>query len=177
MARGGVSALVLAFGLLPLHSANTPPHFADFPLAAIYRNPVKPPTFGSTEKFEGTEIRCFAVEAGEFAKERVNFAGHFIIGTCPCGSGCHSLFMWDAITGKFYQRLPPGVIDVGPYDTAGPDPVEYKGEQYRVDSSLLIVDGCIEGSCDCATRYYRWDGSRFRKISSVVSRVPAKCRK
>jgi hypothetical protein len=43
----------------------------------------------------------------------VNFAGHFVIDACTCGSGCHYLYMWDAVSGKFYQRLPPGVIDGG----------------------------------------------------------------
>jgi hypothetical protein len=160
-----------------LHSADAPPRFADFPVASIYHRPVKPPNLGSPEKFEGTDIRCFGGDASEFAREHVNFADHFVIDACTCGSGCHYLFMWDAITGQFYPRLPPGVIDVGPYDMPGPDPIQYKGEQYRIDSSLLIVDGCVEDTCDCATRYYRWDGRAFTRISSRVSRVPTRCRK
>jgi hypothetical protein len=177
MARGRFIALILVFGILPLHAANASPRWADFPVTTIYHGSVNPPNFGAPEKFEGTDIRCFGGDASEFAKERVNFAGRFVIGTCTCGTGCHYLFMWDVITGKFYQRLPPGVIDVGPYDANQTSPIEYKGEEYRIDSSLLVVDGCVEDTCDCATRYYRWDGRAFRKISSTVSRVPAKCRK
>jgi hypothetical protein len=177
MARVRSIAITLAFGLLSLRGADAPPLFINFPVAGIYHGPVKPPNFGSPEKFEGTDLRCFGGDPSEFAKEHVNFAGHFVVGACTCGTGCHYLFMWDAVTGKFYERLPPAAIDVGPYDMAGPDPIEYKGEEYHIDSSLLVVDGCVEDTCDCATRYYRWDERAFREISSTVTRVPTKCRK
>jgi hypothetical protein len=108
----------------------------------------------------------------------VNFAGHFVIGTCSCGSGCHYLFLWDALTGKFHERVPPGVINIGPYVAgAGKAPIEYKGEQYRPDSALLIVEGCIGDTCDCAIRYYRWNGRRFILIQRARSKVPARCSK
>lgn len=172
-----LTALVLVLSFLPVQGADAPPRFADFPVTTIYRGSVKPPNFVSAGKLVGADVRCFGGNASEFTRKQINFAGHFIIDACTCGRGCRYLFMWDAITGKFYERLPPGVIDVGPFDMAGSDPVEYKGEQYRIDSSLLIVDGCVEDTCDCATRYYRWDGGAFRKLSSTVSRAPAKCRK
>jgi hypothetical protein len=86
--------------------------------------------------------------------------------------------MWDALTGKFYRHFPFGPINVGPYSVgSGVPQVEYKGEQYRVDSTLLIVDGCIEGTCNCATRYYNWNGSAFKLLLSQASRTLPNCSK
>lgn len=155
------------------------PRFEDYPVSDIYRGTVKPPHFGNPSQYQGTDLRCFGGDSSDYdySNERVNFAGHFVVDACTCGSGCHYLYMWDAVSGKFYQRLPPGVIDIGPYAAreARSPGIVYKGEQYRPDSSLLIVEGCVEDTCDCATRYYRWTGSRFQLILRQPVRMPAKC--
>ena len=44
--------------------------------------------------------------------------GHFVMGSCGCGSGCHYLFMWDAITGEFHPQFPFGPINIGLYKWA-----------------------------------------------------------
>lgn len=159
-------------------SKKVPPRFEDFPVPSVYRGAVKPPAFGDRSRLEGTDLRCFG-DLTDYVDAKVNFAGHFVIGTCTCGSGCHYLFMWDASTGKFYERLPPGVIDVGPYRgrDVPPPGIIYNGEQFQANSSLLIVEGCIEDTCDCGVRYYRWNGSRFELILKQPARMPERCLK
>src|SRR5207249_1037383 len=126
----------------------------------------------------GSDVRCFGGDPAEYAREQANFAGHFVLGTCTCGSGCHYLFKWDALSGKVYRQFPFGPINVGPFGLgANLPPIEYKGEQYRLDSTLLIIEGCIEDTCDCATRYYTWNGNRFRLILKKPSRKPPNCLK
>jgi hypothetical protein len=143
----------------------TSPRFSDYAVSRVYRGAVKPPDFGKREQYEGTDLRCFGVDHAEYAEREVNFAGHYVLDTCTCGSGCHYLFMWDAMTGKFYQQVPPGVIDVGPYESGGVQPwLSYEGEQYQASSNLLIVEGCVEDTCDCSKRYYRWTGRLFKII-------------
>lgn len=156
-----------------------PPQFDNYRVPNVYKGKVKPPNIGNLDQYGGTDLRCFAGEPSEFAKEQVNFAGHFVLGTCTCGSGCHYLFMWDAVTGKFYPRLPPGVIDVGPYEGRDVQPpgIGYKGEEYKLGSNLLIVEGCVEDTCDCATRYYRWTGRRFKLVLRQPVPMPARCLK
>src|SRR2546423_15463607 len=58
--------------------------------------------------------------------------------TCLCGA--HSLA---TSTAPFAFRA----INVGPY-SIGPNlpPIQYKGEQYRLDSRLLIIEGCLENN-------------------------------
>jgi len=160
---------------LGLSESATLLHFEDYPVTRIYKGRVKPPAFGNPDQYGGTDLRCFT-DPELYATERVNFAGHFVIESCTCGSGCHYLFMWDAMTGKLYARLPPGVIQVGPFGAEGPaTSLTYKGEQFHKDSSLLIVDGCVEDTCDCATRYYVWNGAQFKLISRQPVRMPPKC--
>jgi hypothetical protein len=106
------------------------PRFQDYRVSSLYRGPVKPPEVGNLDQYSGTDLRCFGADLGR--EEQANFAGHFVIGTCTCGSGCHYLYMWDALTGKFHPHLPVGSINIGPYGTGElVPPIEYKGEQYR----------------------------------------------
>lgn len=152
------------------------PHFEDYRVLSVYRGPVKPPRVGNLDQYSGTDSRCFGGGPAESAKKRVNFAGHFVVAACSCGSGCHYLYMWDPLTGKFYPHFPFGSINIGPYGIGETvPPFEYKGEQYHVDSRLLIVEACIEDTCDCATRYYSWKGNQFKLILKQPTRMPPNC--
>ena len=153
------------------------PRFEDFRVSDVYVGLVKAPDFGDREQYQGTDLRCFGDDSTDYARQRVNFSGHFVIGSCTCGTGCHYLFMWDAVSGKFYQRIPPGAIDIGPYPRRGVKPpgIVYRGEQYHSKSSLLVVEGCAEDTCDCAARYYRWTGTQFQLIARRPVRMPEAC--
>jgi hypothetical protein len=151
------------------------PRFEDYPISGVYRGTARLPDFGDPAQYEGAALRCFG-DAKQYSGARANFAGHFVIGTCTCGSGCHYIFVWDAITGRYYPQRPYGPINVGPYGEKAPF-IKYRGEMYRVNSSLLIAEGCIEDTCDCATRYYNWTGSRFNLIRKEQSRLPPGCPK
>ena len=145
--------------------------FKDYPVPSVYQGKTHPPEFGNPNQYSGADSRCFGADAGDFdySKYKPNFAGHYVIEACTCGTGCHYLYMWDAMTGKFFPAFPAMPIDVGPFFDRGQGlpPIQYEGEDYRVDSSLLIIEGCIEDTCDCASRYYRWDGRRFRLLKRV----------
>jgi hypothetical protein len=158
--------------------AARPPRFQDYPVQNIYRGKVEAPKFGDLSKYEGTDVRCYGGEPSTYAAEPVNFAGHFVISACPCGTGCQYLFMWDALSGKVYLHFPFGPIDVGPYSDGSNFPLlVHKGEEYRTDSSLLVVEGCIEDTCDCARRYYNWNGRRFNLLLRQATPIPPKCKK
>jgi hypothetical protein len=122
------------------------PRLQDYRVSVAYKGLVKRPAFGNPEQDSGTDLGCFG-DPTEYRDERAYFAGHFVISTCSCGTGCHYLFLWDAQTGKFYHRFPFGRINIGPYGVGVPSPpIEYKGEEYRIDSSLLILEGCNRGN-------------------------------
>ena len=168
---------VLWLAILASAQSQKLPDFQQYRVSSVYSGPVKLPDFGEAAQYTGTDLRCFG-DANQYANEHVNFAGHFVIVACTCGTGCHYLFVWDALNGRFYQRLPFGAINIGPFD-AGPlvPPIEYGGEQYHADSTLLFVEGCFGENCDCGIRYYNWTGRRFRLISKRPTRKPPDCTK
>ena len=151
------------------------PRFEGYRVAELYRGSVLPPRFGDLSQYSGADLRCFSGDPEDYAKELVNFAGHFVIESCTCGSGCHYLFMWDAATGRFY-RITGAPINTGPFDVGTSNPVSYKGEEFHVDSSLLVIDGCVGETCNCGTRYYRWNGRAFDLLARRASRLPSRCR-
>jgi hypothetical protein len=170
-------ALATAVTCAPAQS-NRPPRFAGYPVSEIYSGAVKPPQFGDLNRYSGTDLRCYGEDPTYYATKRVNFAGRFVIGVCPCGSGCHYLYMWDASSGKVHLAFPSMPIDVGPFGDGVVSPhIMYKGEEYRLDSSLLILEGCVEETCDCGRRYYNWNGSQFRLVLKAPTPMPPSCRK
>lgn len=157
--------------------ARSAPEFTGYRVA-VYRGPVIAP---DTHNMDIYEIHaCFADAPEALSNARVNFAGHFVIRACSCGTGCHSLVMWDATTGRLSIETPvdaKGPINVGPYEQARPGLplLFYKGERFRPDSTLLIIEGCHEQTCDCATWYYTLTGGHFKLILKQTAPKPAVC--
>ncbi len=115
------------------------PSFDEYRVVDEYRGPVTQADFGRRQQYTGTDLRCFGGDPTPRLAMRTNFAGHFVLASCSCGSGCRYLFIWDARNGKVFRGFPFGAINVGPYPSAhGRQEVAYAGEQYRIDSKLLI---------------------------------------
>lgn len=147
-------------------------------MSGVYKGEVKPPDFGDPSQYDGAEVRCLGTNPAEHASERPNFAGHYVIEACTCGSGCHFLFMWDAATGRlFYRDLPFQSLNIGPFTSAGSrsPQITYSGEEYRLDSDLLIIEACFGETCDCAKRFYLWTGSRFKLVQKQAVQLPTHC--
>jgi len=151
------------------------PRFEDFPTSRIYEGKSRPPNVAGMDEI--AVHSCFGDAPKDVAGMTANFAGHFVVRSCSCGSGCHSLVIWDALTGQmFYESLPFGAINIGPFEGSGPSQqILYNGEQFRRDSVLMSVNGCLGETCDCSTRYYKWTGSRLRMIAKAAVRLPANC--
>jgi hypothetical protein len=171
-ASSGMARWAVAFAVLSnlvWGQESRAPTFADYHVTSVYAGAVKQPDFGRPEQYSGTDVRCFGDPAA-YSAMRVNFAGHFVLATCSCGSGCHYLFIWDAMNGKVYRDFAFGAIDVGHNSVA------YAGERFRADSNLLVLDGCFEDTCDCAKRYYVWNGTKFKLIFRHQDRLPPGCK-
>lgn len=154
------------------------PTFEGHRVSEVFGGRVHAPEFGPLSQYSGSDLRCFGGESSDDVNYSVNFAGHFVIDECTCGSGCSYLYMWDALTGKVYHSAPLQPINVGPYPSRdGRSETTNSGAQYRRDSSLLILDGCFEDTCDCAKRYYSWNGARFKLIAREAALAPRGCKR
>jgi hypothetical protein len=96
----------------------------------------------------------------ESAGERPNFAGHFILADCGCGTLCHDPAIVDATTGR--------VCFLHDFDEYAPATYTF-----RLDSRLLIVnppedgpgiDGGTETPDWYLPEYWVWDGTRFHRL-------------
>ena len=82
--------------------------------------------------------------------------------------GCSSAVVVDARTGQIYRKMPYGTLDIGR--------TRYTGLSFRKDSSLLIVEGCLDidqrQHPDCSRSYYRWVSPRFVLLRKTLLPVP-----
>ena len=98
--------------------------------------------------------RKYRTAIREGLAQGVNFAGHYVVVEWGCGTGCSSFVIVDAITGTVYDppfrwtdfHQPPKDSDVQWW--CFPDRVNY-----RKESRLLVVEGCLAGE-QCGRTYF-----------------------
>ena len=133
------------------------PSFSAFKVPTHKQAPVPAKILTASDRRFRTQIR-------DGAKRGPNFAGHFTIVTWGCGSGCLSFVVVDAATGKVDWNTPFRIIGM-PYKGAHSGRA-YDGLAYKLDSRLLVADGCPEDDNEkCGTRYYEWRSGTFRLIN------------
>jgi hypothetical protein len=125
--------------------------------------------FAATESFHGkaaTPIlitkpqKTFRTAITRAAAKGPNFAGHYIIAEWGCGSGCMSIAVVDAASGKVFAA-PFRILSLPlPESEGGRD---YQGAVYQLKSRLLIADGCPEDT-KCGTYYYEWSENKFKQL-------------
>jgi hypothetical protein len=154
-----LSAIVLTIALSSawaLAQGRRLPRFEDYPAKKFAGKPA-PARISSRAIPEDV---CRAVLKQQ-AQEGPNFAGHYTLVRCTCGSGCSALYVVDARTGRFYDLSPVGSVAIVPCQ-------DEEAVQYRNDSRLLILGGGlgfygspreIEGK-----NYYEWRGGRLKLI-------------
>jgi hypothetical protein len=137
------------------------PRFENYPVTKIYRGKVVPLKLTKwdeawRERFQG------AIERFE-----VNYAGHYILYTWPCGSECMTGVAINAKNGRVSW------LDVR---------LNYRIENpvdYRINSSLIILSGCRDGDLHVKTgqHYYRIRNGRFVHLRSIPSkqRIESDC--
>lgn len=115
----------------------------------------------------------FRTKVREAARKGPNFAGHYTIATWGCGSDCEAFAVVDAISGQLYYPVPFDALDCPPSGKVGGG--TYGGLGFRLDSSLLIADGCPlygrrKGPIDerCGARYYNWTDHEFHLLRTIA---------
>ncbi len=95
------------------------PQFYEFPVLGKFEG--TPASINFSSDFNDQDIKMFLEEK---AKEGPNFAGHFVIASWGCGTECQAFAIIDNITGDVYF----------------PDFVSEFGQEFRVDSNLLVIN-------------------------------------
>ena len=144
------------------------PRFEDFKVKTTFRGIPANPRFTDDPQPDSDERHRGSVEIS--AQRGPNFAGRYTIAEWSCGTGCSSSVVVDARNGQLYRDMPYGTLDLSG--------TKYTGLSFRVDSSLLIVEGCLDTDADqehtpeCSRGYYHWVPPRFVLVRKVPLPVP-----
>jgi hypothetical protein len=172
-----VSVLLLLVGTsrsldAPCSGRNTPT-FDDFKVSRSFKGVPKAPVLRTRSDREyRTSIRN-AVKSG------ANFAGHYSVAEWGCGTGCHGFVVVDVVTGTVYD---PPFTDINFHQ---PEVAEYWENhepqwwclsnhdviEYRADSDLLVVEGCLDDH-QCGRTYYRIGVKGLQQIAFDPDRLP-----
>ena len=128
--------------------------FTDFPATGSFHGKPAPPILTTKSQ------KMFRSAIREAAAKGLNFAGHYTIAEWGCGSGCMSIVIIDAVTGKVFAA-PFRILSMPLPETEGGH--EYQGAVYQLNSRLLIADGCPEET-NCGTYYYEWSDNKFKRL-------------
>ena len=145
------------------------PRFEDYP-AKRYTGPNAAPDVQSDPR-----SRSYRTQLRGWATEKPNFAGHYILATWGCGTGCAQIAVIDAASGKVFHPVgvrTTSVADVDAElldsdDNPSPRRADFGSLRYRADSRLLVLFGTPERKENRGISYYLWEGEAMKRIRFV----------
>lgn len=113
----------------------------------MYKGPLAPPDFSTNP-----DAKRFITIIKEGCKEGANFAGHYTIVTCGCGSPCQGGVAVDRKTGRIYDGFSSDI-----------------GLAFQKNSTLLVVNSgaidsvsnTLEACVYCNVDYYKWEENKL----------------
>lgn len=130
------------------------PRFKDYPVKTVYRGKNAPLLLTG-------DARTFKTRLREALKGKPNFAGHYIVTTWGCGTGCQVGAMIDARTGKVYY-LPFPVAQTYEVDE------DFRPVEFRLNSKLIIFSGFrVDTDEDAGARFYKFENGRFKFLKFI----------
>jgi hypothetical protein len=125
------------------------PRFEDFRVTKLSRQPP-----GRID-FSDRGARMYRTRLTDAAKNKPNFAGHYVITDWGCGTECIVPVAIDAQTGKAYFF--GFTVSYSPVATES-------AMDYHLNSRLIVINGYLEdehGQKEHGTYYYEWRSNRL----------------
>src|SRR5262249_54541160 len=122
------------------------PRFEDYPVARVFEGrPARPIFLRNRDKLKEKD-KSFRVKVAQGLANGPNFAGHYSVVEWGCGRDCVEFVIADTMTGRLFYHsgsiFSPLMIPEQGAASGRP----YAGLEYRLDSGLLIADGCSESA-------------------------------
>jgi hypothetical protein len=146
--------------------------------------PADAPEFGSyaEEIYSGESARLsfrsrvareYRTRLSQWAKDKPNFAGHYILATWGCGAGCTQITIIDAKTGIAHSPVGASInVAVNVHDDLlqGSDLWHATGAvRFRLNSRLLVLVGMPEErENDRGISYFLWENNKMKRIRFVA---------
>src|SRR4051812_21204974 len=142
------------------------PRFEDYP-AKPYAGPNAAPDVRSDPR-----SRMYRTVLRGWATEKPNFAGHYILATWGCGTGCTQIAVIDAVNGEVFH--PTGartnsIIDIDgellTYVSSSPRRADFGALRYSAESRLLVLIGTPEQRTENrGISYFVWENDGLRRV-------------
>ena len=129
-----------------------PPTFAAYPAREIYAGPRATPKLRPR-----TDAWRFRTRIRQIARQKLNFAGHYCLGSWGCGSECLHFAIVDARTGSVYYRQDLScdyAWGLHHRDVATPI-------AFQLTSRLLVLDCALGASAEVKPHYYQFAHGRL----------------
>jgi hypothetical protein len=163
-----------AFAGVEITAADIP---KDAPRASDY--PAKPYTGrnATPDVKSHPRSRHYRTQLRNWAAEKPNFAGHYILATWGCGTGCTEIAIIDAITGKVFH--PAGaqansIVDVDAElleDDTSRRRDDFGALRHSPDSRLLVVFGMLDNKpANRGIAWFVWENEALKRIRFVAKR-------
>lgn len=158
-----IFSTVFIFALLSVTGFSQKPikhpyNFKDFPVKSLYKGKTSKPIITKENRQFRTRIR-------ESAKQKVNFAGKYILIRIGCGTSCEIFYFLDAVTGKVYS---PNFSICCEFDYENPEKTRnLERIYYRIDSNLIVFAGSRNEENLRALHYYNFDNGKLKHLKSV----------
>ena len=134
------------------------PQFKDFPAHGEYAGKNAPIVITGKDRMYRTVLK-------ESAKEKPNFAGHYILTAWGCGAGCLMGAVIDANTGKVYW-FPHTICCWNDFERDD----SFEPITFRLNSRLVVFTGVRnEREGDHGAHIYEFNGRRFKFIRTIAS--------
>jgi hypothetical protein len=132
------------------------PQFRDYPVTDVYRGKTAPVVLTRDDRMFRTRLK-------RAAKEKPNFAGHYILTAWGCGTSCLAGAVIDAKTGKVYWWK--FTVCCWGYDTDD----QFKPIEFRLNSKLIVFSGARnEKDNDNGAHFYKFENGRFVHRRSIL---------
>lgn len=110
------------------------------------------------------DARQYRTRLTEAAKEKVNFAGHYILTSWGCGSNCLTIAIIDSVTGKVHFPKQLNTLTVGIAPLIEDEPLEF-----QKNSTLLVVKGApgsenADSQNQTGVYYYLWESGALKLL-------------
>lgn len=153
---GMLLALAIGFATESAVAQRQVPQFKDFAVTETY-------TGANARLILTEEHKRFRTRLEAARKMRPNFAGHYIVTTWGCGSGCLLGAVIDARTGKVYQWD----FSICCWDSIADD--NFNPIEFRLNSRLIVFSGARnEEEGDTGAHFYKFENGRLVHLRSIL---------
>ncbi len=133
-----------------------PGTFAEYPAAAAFSGARAAPVLDTPDK------RAYRTRLRAAANGAPNFAGRLAVAEWGCGTSCMTGAVVDLQTGDV-AFLPGSVSGWGLVDP------KFKGAEYRLGSSLIVLSGQFNEEGPIGSHYFQFSDLQFRYLGSVLT--------